>query len=166
MWAKGSLLSDEILYRPAEAKEVEDVADIARVSRAYFMPYLPNLHSPEEDITYFRNRVFTECEVWVVQCRRDLIGFCAFKQNWIEHVYLLLGDIGRGHGRTLVNKAKQKHSFLQLWVFQRNTRARQFYERNGFLKVKETDGALNEEKLPDVLYEWYRPRPKEFNAQI
>jgi RimJ/RimL family protein N-acetyltransferase len=45
---------------------------------------------------------------------------------------------------------------LQLWVFQRNTRAIRFYEHNGFQKVKETDGALNEEKLPDAMFEWRR----------
>lgn len=41
-------------------------------------------------------------------------------------------------------------------VFQRNTRAISFYERNGFRMVKETDGATCEEKLPDALYEWRR----------
>ena len=43
---------------------------------------------------------------------------------------------------------------LTLWTFQRNLRARRFYEANGFVAVRETDGAGNEEKEPDVLYRW------------
>lgn len=45
---------------------------------------------------------------------------------------------------------------LNLWTFQRNRRARRFYELNGFAAVRETDGSSNEEKEPDVLYRWQR----------
>ena len=38
--------------------------------------------------------------------------------------------------------------------FQKNIAARRFYERNGFVVIEETDGAGNEEREPDVLYEW------------
>jgi hypothetical protein len=40
-----------------------------------------------------------------------------------------------------------------LWCFQRNTRARRFYERRGFAPIRFTDGSANEERCPDVLYE-------------
>ena len=48
---------------------------------------------------------------------------------------------------------------MRLWTFQRNQRARRFYERRGFRLVLLTDGADNEEKEPDALYEWRRPDP-------
>ena len=41
---------------------------------------------------------------------------------------------------------------VNLWTFQRNTGARRFYERNGFIAVDLTDGASNEEREPDVRY--------------
>ena len=41
---------------------------------------------------------------------------------------------------------------VNLWTFQRNTGARRFYERNGFIAVELTDGASNEEREPDVRY--------------
>jgi hypothetical protein len=49
-----------------------------------------------------------------------------------------------------------QHSFdrLQLWTFQRNLRARGFYEARGFALVRQTDGSDNEEKEPDALYLW------------
>jgi hypothetical protein len=39
-------------------------------------------------------------------------------------------------------------------VFQRNIRARRFYESRGFHLVEETDGAANEEREPDARYRW------------
>ena len=43
---------------------------------------------------------------------------------------------------------------MQLWTFQQNARARRFYEERGFRAVEFTDGEGNEEKTPDVRYEW------------
>ena len=57
---------------------------------------------------------------------------------------------------TLLEQAKAGADELSLWTFQQNLRARLFYERHGFSVVTETDGADNEEKLPDVLYRWRR----------
>ena len=146
----------ETAVRQATPDESDLVAAIARRSREYFLPYLPRLHSFEGDKKFYRNRVFPDCQVWVAEDRNELVGFCAFKEGWVEHLYLLPGHVGNGIGETLLNEAKAAHPFLQLWVFQQNTRAISFYERNGFRKVKETDGASNEEKCPDALYEWRR----------
>jgi len=43
---------------------------------------------------------------------------------------------------------------IRLYTFQDNQRARNFYERRGFRAVTYSDGAGNEEKCPDMLYEW------------
>ena len=37
---------------------------------------------------------------------------------------------------------------------QQNTAARMFYERHGFRVVSLSDGSNNEERCPDVLYEF------------
>ena len=134
--------------------DAEEVAAVARVSRQYFLPYLPDLHTLEGDRKFFRNRVFSECQVWVYEDEREIVGFCAFREGWIDHLYLLPAHVGNKLGESLVKKAKESHPFLQLMVFQQNTRAISFYERNGFRKVRETDGSECEEKLPDALYEW------------
>ena len=49
--------------------------------------------------------------------------------------------------------------WITFWVFQQNARARRFYERHGCRAIEFTDGAFNEEKTPDVLYEWH-PQPR------
>lgn len=142
------------MIRQANLQDSDLVAAISRQSRKHFLPYLPALHSFEEDKAYFRNVVFEECQVWVVETNGALVGFCAFREDWIDHLYLLPSHVGMRLGEALLNRAKETHHFLQLWVFQENSRAIRFYERHGFRKVKETDGSQSEEKLPDALYSW------------
>jgi GNAT superfamily N-acetyltransferase len=43
---------------------------------------------------------------------------------------------------------------IRLYTFQCNERARRFYERHGFKLMSFSDGSRNEEKCPDILYEW------------
>ena len=43
---------------------------------------------------------------------------------------------------------------FRFWVFQRNERARAFYERRGCRPVEFTDGAGNDERQPEFSYEW------------
>jgi putative acetyltransferase len=119
------------------------------------MPYLPLLHTLEEDSVFFRTRVFPACRVWVTD-HRGIIGFIAFRESWIDHLYVLPNHLRRGHGRALLNKAKEQNSELQLWTFQKNLNAISFYNANDFRLVRETDGASNEEREPDALYRWSR----------
>jgi ribosomal protein S18 acetylase RimI-like enzyme len=60
-------------------------------------------------------------------------------------------------GQALLTAAREDVAELSLWVFQSNTQARRFYERQGFTLVELTDGAANEERLPDALYRWVGP---------
>lgn len=63
------------LIRPAKLEEAEEIAALSRTSRAHFLPYLPQLHTPEEDKAFFRNTVFSECEVWGAEEGARLSGF-------------------------------------------------------------------------------------------
>ncbi|WP_432254348.1 N-acetyltransferase family protein [Limimaricola sp. AA108-03] len=147
----------KISIRQAVSAESDAVAAIARKSRSHFLPYLPDLHSFDDDKKFYRNSVFLECDVWVAIENEHIIGFCAFQKGWVDHLYLLPTHVGRSIGESLLNKAKESHDLLRLWVFQENKRAISFYQRNEFQKISETDGSSNAEKAPDALYEWRRP---------
>ncbi len=83
-------------------------------------------------------------------------GVIAFRDDWIEQLYVLPEAQGRGLGSELLDVAKRASGRLQLWTFQRNAPARRFYEARGFVLVEQTDGARNEEKEPDARYLWTR----------
>jgi len=132
----------------------------AAVHRASFdraLPWLAGLHTAAEDRAFYRDQVSKSCEVWGAERQSKLVGIIAFRQDWIDQLYVLPDAQGHGVGSDLLEVAQGAFPLLNLWTFQRNLRARRFYEANGFVVVRETDGADNEEKEPDVLYRWTRP---------
>lgn len=120
------------------------------------MPSLAGLHTPEEDLEYFRDHLFVETEMWGAFAANGLVGFIAFSNDWIEQLYILPEWQGGGVGKALLEIAKARFSTLRLWTFQQNGPAREFYERNGFVPIEMTDGLGNEAKAPDILYRWVR----------
>jgi ribosomal protein S18 acetylase RimI-like enzyme len=63
--------------------------------------------------------------------------------------------VGQGIGKLLLEGALAHLQLpVRLYTFQANTGARRFYERHGFVAIEFSDGQGNEEKCPDVLYEW------------
>jgi GNAT superfamily N-acetyltransferase len=138
---------------------IEDMDAAAAVHRTSFdqaLPTLAGLHTPAEDRWFFRERIFPACQLWGWSSGQELVGFIAFRDAWIDQLYVLPTWQGRQIGLTLLNVAKDRFAHLSLWTFQRNQTARKFYEKHGFRLVSETDGARNEEKEPDVLYSWRR----------
>ena len=132
------------------------MARLFRRVRTACLPYLPDLHTPAEDLEFFSGRVFRDCEVWVAGAD-GIDGFSAFRPGWVDHLYVDPRCHGQGLGSALLDKATVKNDRLRLWVFQRNTAAIQFYEARGFRRIDATDGGGNEEREPDALLEWTRP---------
>jgi GNAT superfamily N-acetyltransferase len=137
------------------------MAAAAIVHRAAFdqrLPWLAGLHTPDEDRAFWSNIVFAECEVWGAKEGDGLVGVIAFRQDWIEQLYVLPVAQAKGVGTMLLDIAKSAQRKLLLWTFQKNVGARRFYERHGFVSIEETDGSGNEEREPDVLYRWNAER--------
>ena len=120
------------------------------------LPFLAQRHTAEEDRAFFRDRVFTICDVWVAERDGELVGMCAFREGWLDHLYVHPDHLRTGIGEALLRTAKDANDRLQLWAFQRNTNALRFYESHGFRLVKTTDGRDNEEHEPDALFAWQR----------
>lgn len=150
------------MLRPPVKLQRSDVDAVAAVHRASFderMPWLAGLHTPEEDRAYFGSVVFGECEVWGAVDNATLTGFIAFRDGWIDQLYVLPAYQGQGVGSALLDVAQGRCSELNLWTFQRNLIARRFYERRGFVEAELTDGSRNEEREPDIRYIWRRSNP-------
>ncbi len=126
-------------------------------SRRDALPYIRNAHTDEKIRTWVPSVLLTQTQVWIAELRGAVVGFFALHGDQLDHVYLQPGYYGRGIGSLLLHKAKDlSPQRLTLWTFQRNERARAFYEAHGFVPVRFTDGSDNEEREPDVLYEWNR----------
>lgn len=136
-----------------------DTDAAARVHRAAFdhaLSWLAGLHTPDEDRWFYRERMCVACTLWGAFDGEALTGVIAFRDDWIEQLYVLPGAQGRGIGGALLAIARRDANQLQLWTFQRKARARRFHEARGFVLVEATDGRRNEGKEPDVRYLWAR----------
>ena len=123
------------------------------------MPGLPDLHTPDEDRWFLRERVLAHEEVWVAEDDGRVAGFASLAtrdgEDFLQHLYVSPAHQRRGIGGALLALAKQRRpAGFRLWVFQRNDGARRFYERHGLRLVQLTDGEGNEEQEADALYEW------------
>lgn len=137
--------------RRAVPVDAPAIAALFRRVRRACLPYLPDLHTPAEDLAFFAGRVLPEQAVWVAEDEAGLLGFAAVTPGWLNHLYVEPAAHGGGVGSALLAAAAPEGE-VRLWAFQRNARARRFYERRGFTVERLTDGADNEEREPDVLY--------------
>src|SRR5215472_15779831 len=145
----------DCVIRSARSDDAEAIADVHHDSRREAMPWLPVLHSREEAIIYFVGHVLVHEEVLVAEVNEQVVGFIALEGDHVDHLYIAPLFQGRGIGDKLLAMAKGlRPSGLTLWTFQRNARARRFYEARGFVASEFNEGSRNEEREPDVLYAW------------
>jgi GNAT superfamily N-acetyltransferase len=122
--------------RRLELDDMDAAAAVHRAALLHALPIFQGLHTPEEDRSYFRERVFPKCEIWGAFDETTLVGIVAFRQDWIDQLYVLPGVQRRGIGTVLLEIARIAYPSLNAWTFQRNTVARDFYESRGFVKLK------------------------------
>jgi ribosomal protein S18 acetylase RimI-like enzyme len=147
------------VLRRAQPEDADTLAEILRTAMRDAMPWLPELHTPEEDRWFVREIVLPQQEAWVAERDGVVTGFTALGTrdgvDFMEHIYVGPEHQRRRIGSELMTHAKvRRPAGFQLWVFQRNAGARDFYESHGLRLVELTDGSGNEEGEPDALYEW------------
>jgi GNAT superfamily N-acetyltransferase len=141
-----------------EAGHMLDAAKLRRIALWHRLPGLRDVHSLWEDETYWRMQLLSTCTILGALAGDELVGVIAYRKGWIEQLYVLPDHQSRGIGSLFIYRAQEAMDEIRLWTFQRNMPARRFYERHGFMAERQTDGARNEEREPDMLYYWERPR--------
>ncbi len=143
--------------REATIEDAPALAALFIAARAR-MPYLdPGLHTRAETQGFIYN-VVSDQAVWIAE-KGGIAGFAAMepgkRESWLHHLYIHPDRQNAGAGSLLMDAARKfMPQGFSLWVFQANLGARRFYRRHGCRLAKATDGAENEEKLPDMLLRW------------
>jgi GNAT superfamily N-acetyltransferase len=120
--------------RPADAREI---AALHFKSRGEAMPdWTPPL-TDDELTTWFLHTVAKTPGIWWVARHRDrIVGYMVLQDEDVGHLYVLPGWQGRGVGSHLLDKAKElSPRRLTLLAFERNAKARDFYEAREFRPV-------------------------------
>jgi GNAT superfamily N-acetyltransferase len=142
------------MLRQLTLDDMPDAASVMRASYDAALPALAGRHTPDEDIWFFQERLFPTMRIWGAFRASQLAGVIAWREGWVEQLYVHPRAQHQGFGAGLLAIAKEHSTTLELWTFQCNAPARRFYEARGFVPVTMTDGSRNEERTPDVLYRW------------
>jgi len=118
-------------------------------------PWMPRIHRREDELGFAADLI---ARGWVTVARRGgaVLGFLARDGAEVQALYVAGAARGQGIGAALLARAQKASPRLGLWTFQFNHGAQAFYARHGFAESHRTGGAGNDEKLPDIRYEWRR----------
>jgi ribosomal protein S18 acetylase RimI-like enzyme len=106
-------------------------------------------------LTWVGSSVLPNNDVHIADLDGEPAGFLAMSEELLAHLYVHPDAQHRGVGSMLLDHAKRlRPRGFSLYVFQRNTSARSFYEARGLRLVRLGDGSGNEEREPDALYAW------------
>lgn len=149
----------EVTIRRARPEDSIEMAEVWIQSYAAALPAVRRAHTDDEVREWFASVVVPRREAWVAVDRRRVVGLLVLVEAEIEQLYLAPEWRGNGIGDRFIELAKQRRpGGLSLWTFQVNKPAQRFYERHGFVPAERTDGSANEEREPDVRYEWNQHR--------
>jgi ribosomal protein S18 acetylase RimI-like enzyme len=152
-------MADDVVFRAATVDDADAVADVYLRSRKELVACAPLAHSDDDVRHWIRRRLIPAGRTTVAVADGSVIGMLAVSSgtdcSWIDQLYLLPEWVDRGIGSRLLRLAlSQLPPPVRLYTFQCNERARRFYESRGFEEIVFGDGSGNEERCPDILYEW------------
>lgn len=149
----------EALLSPAKAEDAEQIVRVLRSSRLRFLPYAPPVRSEVEDLKWVRGSLIPSGGVTIANIEGSVVGVIATSRSnavsWIDQLYIAPEHCGQGIGTQLMRSALDSLPRpIRAYTFQESHGARRFYERSGFRAIALGDGSQNEERCPDVLFEF------------
>jgi len=118
-------------------------------------PWMSHLHSGAEDIAH-AGQMIDAGRVTVAEQEGKIVGFIASDGQNLDALYVAKDARRAGIAEALLRHVQSQQERIELWTFQANTPAQEFYLKHGFVEVTRTDWATNDEQLPDIRYSWQR----------
>lgn len=151
-----------LLIRPARSTDAGKLG--AMISEAVAAnTWKPALHTGAEDIAHMGDLI-TRGWARVAESEDRVVGFLALDAPMIQSLYVAGSCQGGGIGTALLKDAMRGQDRLELWTLEANAGAQRFYCRHGFAEAERTDGAGNEEGLPDIRFVWDAPKEESENG--
>ena len=118
------------MIRELRKTDIDIVADIwldTNIKAHYFIPaqyWKSNLELVKE--------LLLQATVYVYEDNQKILGFIGINGEYIEGIFVSEAMQSQGIGKILLNYVKETRSKLLLNVYQKNTPAISFYQREGF----------------------------------
>lgn len=146
------------MIRKLEKTDINRVADIWLNTNLKAHDFIPAQYwkSNYEAV----KEMLPQAEVYVYEDEKKIQGFIGMNGEYIEGIFVSEEAQSQGIGRHLLDYVKGKKSKLLLNVYQKNTRAIDFYQREGFKIQREGLDEANNEKEYEM--EWKQIMDKEW----
>lgn len=139
------------------AAQALDAGAVGRILSGFIdeTDWMPRIHTRAQDVAHAAALI---TRGWVTVAVREgrVVGFAANDGFDLDALYVAVDAQGLGVGTALIDALKNRRERLELWTFQANVRAQAFYQKHGFVEVDRSDGARNDEGLPDMRYVWQK----------
>lgn len=76
--------------------------------------------------------MFSQAEIYIFENGKTVQGFIGLENDYIAGIFVSDKVQSQGIGKLLLDYVKNRKETLRLNVYQKNTRAIQFYQREGF----------------------------------
>ena len=114
-------------FQPADLAYIADLWLAANLqAHAFIVPEYWKSNQP------LVKTLMMQAEVYVYETGGEILGFAGLNGELIEGLFVSEKAQSRGIGKQLLDFLKTKKAELRLNVYQKNTRAIRFYEREGF----------------------------------
>ncbi|MEE3718547.1 GNAT family N-acetyltransferase [Tumidithrix elongata RA019] len=152
-------LTHQLLIRPYQSEDLEAIVQLWYNTWHETFPHLQHPHLSTEWKRRFLDELIPLGSIWTAEIEGEIAGFMVIfkRKSFIDQLFVDRRYQSHGIGAKLLGHAKSLHpQGLRLYTLRENTRARAFYERNGFTAGKLSVNAFNGQ--PNVEYIW---KPKQ-----
>jgi putative acetyltransferase len=132
--------------RPANVEELNELTAIwldASIEAHHFIA--PQYWASQ--VTEMENRYLPLAQNYVIiQDDHSIGGFVSMLDGYLAALFIRVDSQRKGYGKLLLDWIKKQHDEIQLKVYQSNTKAFNFYTKNGFTIQAESVDAETGEK--------------------
>ena len=146
---------EHLVFGSAQMTDIDAVAGVFWKARSVAMPWLKESLTPIQIRVWMRQELFRNSEIHVARMGPKPVAFVAYSRTTLSHLYVHPDHQRHGVGGVLLSHVKlRRPAGFDLWVFQKNLPAIDFYQKNGLRLVDTTEGLRNREREPDARYAW------------
>lgn len=142
-----------ISFRKALADDAFDCAAIL-MEWVADTPWYPYASPDSASVSAMQERI-AGGQVEIALDGPQVVGFMSLEAGALDCLYIARSHQRAGTGKALLDRCKEQHpGGFSLWTLAQNHGARRFYQREGMVETDRSDGARNEEGLPDIEFSW------------
>ena len=132
------------MIRAFEKEDIDRVMEIWLDTNKKAHSFIPDKYWEDNEKTV-RNLIL-RAEIYLCERENIIVGFIGLMDDYIAGLFVADGFQSKGAGKEILDYVKTLKPSLNLYAYEKNSRAVNFYTREGFIKKDETLDEIHNEK--------------------